>query len=53
MLRNYLSVRAHMGCPRLSAVRRRTHTIGVRLSASEWQTIAALAQGRGLRPTAG
>ena len=41
-----------MGLPRLSAVRRRTHTIGVRLSASEWQTIAALAQGRGLRPTA-
>ena len=41
-----------MGRPSLPAVRRRTHTIGVRLSASEWQTIAALAQGRGLRPTA-
>ncbi len=41
-----------MGRPQLSADRRRTRQLGVRLSASEWRVIKARAARAGVRPAA-
>ena len=40
-----------MGRPQLSADRRRTKQLGVRVSASEWRVIEARASRAGVRPT--
>ena len=41
-----------MSRPSLPAVQRRTRTLGVRLSAHEWDTLVARAAAAGQRPTA-